>query len=142
LRGYLLDTNVLSELVKKRPSPAVLDHLGSIPRESLATASICVTELRYGAARNSKGGEALWARLASEVLPRFRILPFGLEAAGRAGDIRAELELRGQPIGLEDILIGATALANGLVMVTRNLKHFERIDGLLVESWWEQESRH
>ena len=137
MRGYLLDTNVLSELVRKRPSPAVLEHLGSIPRELLATSSICVTELRYGAARNPEG-EALWARLAREVLPRFRILPFGLEAAGRAGDIRAALESRGQPIGLEDILIGATALANGLVMVTRNLKHFERIDGLVVESWWEQ----
>lgn len=54
----------------------------------------------------------------------------------RAGDLLAALERRGQPIGLEDVLIGATALAGSLTVVTRNLRHFARIPGLAVESWW------
>ena len=141
MRGYLLDTNVLSELVRKRPSPAVLERLGSIPRDSLSTSSICVTELRYGAARHPEG-DALWSRIASEVLPRFRILPFGLEEAKHAGDIRAALESKGATIGIEDVLIGATARANSLVVATRNLRHFDRIGGLTIESWWELENRH
>jgi predicted nucleic acid-binding protein len=141
LRGYLLDTNVLSEVIRKRPSPAVLERLGSIPDEGLITSSICVAELRYGSVRRPDS-EAFWARIAQEILPRVRILPLGVPEAELAGDIRAALELRGAPIEITDVLIGATALANGLVMATRNLKHFERIDGLVVESWWEQESRH
>jgi tRNA(fMet)-specific endonuclease VapC len=140
LRGYLLDTNVLSEVIRKQPSPVVLERLG-VPDESLTTSSICVAELRYGAVRRPDG-EAFWARIAQEILPRVRILPLGVQEAELAGDIRAALESLGAPIGITDVLIGATALANGLVMVTRNLKHFERISGLAVESWWEQESRH
>jgi tRNA(fMet)-specific endonuclease VapC len=138
VRGYLLDTNVLSELVKKRPSPAVLERLGNAPREHLATSSVCVAELRFGAARHPEG-EALWARISREVLPNFRVLSLGRLEAEHAGDIRAALESRGQMIGIEDVLIGATALANDLAVATRNLKHFDRISGLIVESWWEQE---
>jgi predicted nucleic acid-binding protein len=135
LSGYLLDTNVLSELLKKRPDSAVLERLGQTPREALATSSVCVFELRYGASRRP-GGSALWSRIAEEVLPRVRILSLGLEAAEYAGDLLAKLHSRGEPIGLEDVLIGATALANDLVVVTRNVKHFDRLDGLAVVSWW------
>jgi tRNA(fMet)-specific endonuclease VapC len=98
-----------------------------------------VVELRYGAARRPDG-EALWSRIARDVLPRVHILSLGLEEAEHAGDIRATLESQGKSIGTADVLIGATALAHGLVVATRNLKHFDRIDGLVTESWWEQES--
>jgi tRNA(fMet)-specific endonuclease VapC len=135
LRGYLLDTNALSEPLRKRPSPAVLERLSHIPRESLVTSSLCVTELRHGAARHPDGG-SLWTRIAGEVLSRVRVLPFGLKEAEHAGDILASLESSGQPIGIVDVLIGATARVHGLVMVTRNVRHFDRIDGLVVESWW------
>lgn len=122
--------------MKKQPSAVVLGRLGGVPRERLSTSAICVTELRYGAARHSQG-KTLWTRIATEVLPGVRILPFGLEEAERAGDLLADLEARGASIGIEDVLIGATALVHDLVVVTRNLKHFDRIDGLAVESWWE-----
>jgi tRNA(fMet)-specific endonuclease VapC len=135
LTGYLLDTNVLSELVRKRPAEQVIDRLKSIPPEFLTTSSVCVMELRYGAARHPQGN-ALWKRISEEVLPRVRIVPLGPDEAERAGDLISLLESQGSPIGLEDILIGATALTQGFTMVTRNLKHFERIDGLAVESWW------
>jgi tRNA(fMet)-specific endonuclease VapC len=67
---------------------------------------------------------------------RVRILPFGEAEAVRAGDLLALLESEGVPIGTEDVLIGATALEAGLTVVTRNVKHFDRIPGLTVESWW------
>jgi tRNA(fMet)-specific endonuclease VapC len=139
LKGYLLDTNVLSELLKKHPSSAVLERLASIPREELSTSSICIMEMRYGAARHPQGG-ALWDRVSEEVLPGVRILPLHQEAAERAGDLLAALESRGQTIGLEDVLIGATALAHNLVVATRNVRHFDRIEGLVVESWWEPDT--
>lgn len=136
MRGYLLDTNVLSELVRKWPSLAVLERIGSLPREHLMTSSICVTELRYGAARHPHGA-ALWSRITSEVLTGLQILPVAWDEAERAGDLLAALESRGEPIGVEDVLIGATALVHGLVVATRNVRHFDRIEGLAVESWWE-----
>lgn len=136
MKSYLLDTNVLSELVKKRPSSAVLERLGSIPLEHLSTSSICITELRYGAARHPQGS-ALWARIVSEVLPGIQIVFLAQEEAERAGDLLADLESRGETIGIEDVLIGATALVHDLVVATRNVKHFDRIEGLTVESWWE-----
>jgi len=136
LNGYLLDTNVLSELLRKRPNERVLERMGRVPSESLLTSSISVTELRYGAARHPQG-DALWERISREVLPRVNILPLGTVEAEKAGDLLALLESRGAPIGLEDVLIGATAFIHHLTAVTRNVKHFARIEGLKVESWWE-----
>jgi tRNA(fMet)-specific endonuclease VapC len=58
------------------------------------------------------------------------------EEATRAGEILADLEARGTPIGLEDVLIGSTALVHGIAVATRNVKHLGRIEGLSVENWW------
>jgi tRNA(fMet)-specific endonuclease VapC len=136
LSDFLLDTNVLSELIRKRPSERVLERMRNTPRESLATSSVCVMELRYGTARHPLG-QVLWERISQEVLPRVRVLPLTAAAAEKAGDLLALLEAHGKPIGLEDILIGATSLVHGLTTVTRNVRHFDRIEGLKVESWWE-----
>ena len=138
MRGYLLDTNVLSELLRQRPAPEVLKRLRKVPGEELLTSVVCITELRFGAAR-VPSGDKLWARIAEEVIPRVRALPFGEREAMLAGDVLADLESRGERIGVEDVLIGATAMANGLTAVTRNLQHFSRITGLKVESWWPEE---
>ena len=135
MRGYLLDTNLLSEVLRKRPDPGVLDRLRAASARRLCTSAICIAELRHGAARHPSGG-SLWERIASEVLPRVRILPLGEAEAIRAGDLLATLEARGEPIGIEDVLIGATALVGDLAVATRNTRHFDRIPGLAVESWW------
>ena len=135
--GYLLDTNVLSELVRKRPSPAVVERLRQLAHEDLATSALCVTELRHGAARHPQG-QALWERLQGEVLSHVRILPLGTLEAERAGETLAALEAVGTPVAIEDVLIGATALVHDLTVATRNVRHFERIPGLRVESWWEE----
>jgi tRNA(fMet)-specific endonuclease VapC len=77
---------------------------------------------------------------ASPAARRKHILPFGQAEAIRAGDLLAALEAEGNPIGIEDVWIGATAIEHGLTVVTRNLKHFQRIMGLRSESWWKAEA--
>ena len=134
---YLLDTNVLSEVVKKRPSVAVLHHLREAPQNALYTSVVSVMEMRFGAVR-SAAGSILWERIRRDVLARVKILPLGEDEASRAGEILADLELRGASVGIEDVMIGATALVGGLVLVTRNVKHLGRIRGLVVENWWEE----
>jgi predicted nucleic acid-binding protein len=140
LSGYLLDTNVLSEVIKKRPEPSVLARLREVAPGSVFTSVVCVTELRYGA-RRRPGAEVLWERIAREVLSRVRVLPLGEREALRAGDVLADLEASGQPIGIELVLIGATALVGSLTVATRNVRHFRRLPGLAVESWWPRENR-
>lgn len=134
MNGYLLDTNVLSEVLRKRPDPAVLERLRRAGSRGLATSAVCVAEMRFGAARHPRGAE-LWERIAREVLPRLRVLAFGEEEAVRAGDLLADLEASGETVGTEDVMIAATALVQGLVVVTRNRRHFDRIEGLAVEAW-------
>lgn len=132
---YLLDTNVLSEVIRKDPNRGVLHRLNEIAARDVVTSAVCVAELRHGAARVAHGA-LLWQRIAREILSRVYILPMGEAEAVRAGDLLATLEARGEPIGIEDVWIGATALEHGLRVVTRNLKHFQRIPGLTSESWW------
>lgn len=135
MSGYLLDTNVLTELVRKRPAREVVRRLRQLRNRWMTTSSVCVLELRYGAVRHPQGRE-LWDRISEEILSRLEILPLGEDEARNAGDILATLDQRGSAIGLEDVLIGATARTNGLTLVTANVRHFERIDDLRVESWW------
>lgn len=135
MSGYLLDTNVLSELLKKRPSELVLNRVRGVPQRDLYSSVICVMELRSGAVRCPDGAR-LWKRIQTEVLSRVSILPVDLKEATKAGDLLAELETAGTPIGIEDILIGATALVHGLTVATRNIRHFSRIENLQVEDWW------
>jgi predicted nucleic acid-binding protein len=136
MSGFLLDTNVLSEVLRKRPSASVLSRLATIPAASLHTSSICVMELRFGAARHSSGTE-LWNRIARDVLPRVTVLHVGQEEAVRAGEVMARLEARGRRIGVSDVLIAATALCHDLTLATRNLKDLGRVDDLSLESWWD-----
>ncbi len=140
MTGYLLDTSVLSELVRKKPSRDVVRRLRQLRNRRLTTSAVCVLELRYGAARHPQGSR-LWERLSETVLPRVEILPFGEEEARHAGDVLAALDRRGARIGLEDVLIGTTARTHGLTLVTGNVRHFERIDGLKVESWWPEKGK-
>ena len=133
---YLLDTNILSELVKKRPNPHLISRLRSKPPESLFTSCICVMELRFGSALR-KDSEVFWERVTAEILSRVEILPFDFPEAVMAGDLLASLQKTGQLIGMEDILIASTALSHRCVMVTANVLHFLRLDTLKIENWME-----
>jgi len=131
---YLLDTNILSELIKKNPNETLLGKLGSVPAASLCTASVCIMELRYGALRveNRLG---LWERIQENIVSKLRVLSFGYKEALTAAQILVSLHAMGRPIGVEDMMIGAVAMSNGLVVVTANTKHLPQISGLKVENW-------
>ena len=133
---YLLDTNILSELIKRRPRPRLLDRLRQQPREGLFSSCICVMELRQGSSLRPDR-QVFWERINREILGRVTILDFGLQDALMAGDLLAHLSRRGQLIGLEDLMIGSAALARNYTIVTANVRHFRRIPDLRIENWLE-----
>jgi len=131
---YLLDTNILSELLKKSPNKNLILRLEGIPLASLYTASICVMELKYGALRRGNPAD-LWSKIEKSILSKVQILNFSYKDAFKAAELLSELYSIGQPIGVEDVMIGAIALSNGLMVVTANTKHFSRITDLKSENW-------
>jgi tRNA(fMet)-specific endonuclease VapC len=131
---YLLDTNILSDLVK-HPAGCVAARISRFSPDELhevATSMIVAADMRYGAAK--KGSRILDARIEQlfQVMP---VLPFAADADKQYGKLRAELERQGQVIGANDMLIAAHALAIGAVLVTDNVKELERISSLTVENW-------
>lgn len=131
---YLLDTNILSELVKKQPNPNLLKHLRSNPSQSLFTSCICVMELRFGSALR-EDFESFWQNIETEIISRVKILSLGYDEVLKAGDILADLQKTGKTIGIEDVLIASTALIHKFVMVTADTRHFSRIKRLVIENW-------
>jgi len=131
---YLLDTNVLSELMKKQPKPHLISRLASLSSDSLATSCICVMELRYGSSLRDDF-ETFWSKIQREILSRVNVLPVGAEEALIAGDTLAHLQKIGRPIGTEDLLIASTAMSHRCVLVTGNTRHFCNIKGLRLENW-------
>jgi|WetSurSiteA1Bulk_404760.scaffolds.fasta_scaffold232004_1 predicted nucleic acid-binding protein len=131
---FLLDTNIISELIKKQPNPYLFERMKEIPSTALHTASVCAMELRFGALR-VPNSEALWTRIQKRILARIQILPFGYQEAMKAAEILTVLYASGRPIGVEDTMISSTALSNGLIVVTANTEHFSRVPGLQSENW-------
>jgi tRNA(fMet)-specific endonuclease VapC len=131
---YLLDTNVLSEIIKKNPNKNFIKKLGAIPSPAIFTATICVMELRYGAMKRGNPPD-FWEKIEQHILSKVRILDFSYNEAIKAGELIHQLHSIGQPIGLEDIMIGSIALCNDLTVVSANTKHFQKISSLRVENW-------
>jgi predicted nucleic acid-binding protein len=131
---YLLDTNILSELIKKTPNENLIHRLDSVPAPSLCTAGVCIMELRYGALR-VENRPGLWERIQENIVSKLQILSFGYKEALSAAEILVSLHTKGRPIGVEDVMIGAVALGNGLAVITANTKHLSQISGLTVENW-------
>jgi tRNA(fMet)-specific endonuclease VapC len=130
----LLDTDVISNLMRTVPSAALVRHLASGAPEEQFTSAITVSELVYGAHRSPRTNEIL-RRLAERVWPNVRILPFDREAAEVHGKVRAGLERTGMPVPEPDLRIAAIALARSLTLITGNVRHFTRVPGLRVENW-------
>ena len=133
---YLIDTNVLCELIKKNPNPNFMAKLRATPADALFSTSICIMELRYGALKRGNPAD-LWTKIEQQILPRIRILPFSYKEAMEAGNLIHHLYSIGQPIGIEDIMIASIALSNGLTVVSANTKHFSRVPGLKTENWFQ-----
>lgn len=135
---YLLDTDALSNLMRRTPSTRLIAKLASVPPEQQSTTSITYGELVYSAHKLGAQAAALLERLENTLPPHLPILPFDAAAARRYGEIRAALEQRGTPIGDADLRIAAIALARGLTVVTRNTRHFQEVPDLKVEDWLEE----
>ncbi|OJV21034.1 MAG: VapC toxin family PIN domain ribonuclease [Dyadobacter sp. 50-39] len=129
---YLLDTNIVAYIIKKRPIE-VLHKLQSLDWTEIAISSIVVAELWYGVEK-SQLKEQNKAALEAFLKP-FTVLDFDTKAAMAYASIRADLESRGKVIGANDLLISAHALSHGLILVTNNVKEFERIGDLQIENW-------
>lgn len=131
MSGYLLDTNILSDLIRN-PSGAAAKHLAQKKASEICTSIVVAAELRYGCAR--KGSAKLSARVEA-LLETLTILPLESPADREYGRIRAELEAAGEIIGNNDLLIAAQAAAQGLILVTDNMREFSRVVGLTLENW-------
>jgi tRNA(fMet)-specific endonuclease VapC len=130
-----LDTNIAIYVINRR-IPAVRLRLAEQLRlgTEIGLPAIALFELRYGHARSERRAAA--DRLLAEFLsPGIAVLAFDAEDAAHAGDIRADLERRGRPIGPYDCLIAAQARRRGATLVTANVREFERVPGLLVADW-------
>ena len=128
---YLLDTNIVSSLIRD-PHGRIAHRIKLIGEPNVCTSIIVAAELRYG---TTKKASPRLTELIDAVLGAIEILPFDSPADELYGSIRTRLELAGTPIGGNDLLIAAQALALDLTLVTDNDKEFRRIDRLRVENW-------
>jgi tRNA(fMet)-specific endonuclease VapC len=128
---YLLDTNIVSDLVRN-PQGRVTQRIREVGEAQVCSSIIVAAELRYGATK--KGSPRLIAQLEL-VLDALEVLPLETPADTTYGLLRARLEQDGQPIGGNDLLIAAQAVALGYAIVTDNEREFARIDELPRENW-------
>ena len=128
---FLLDTNIMSDLMR-HPRGRIAERIAEVGEEHICTSIIVAAELRYGAAK--KASPRLSAQLEA-VLGAVDVLAFESPADVIYGELRTRLERGGRPIGANDLLIAAQALALRHTVVTDNAREFSRIDNLPVENW-------
>jgi tRNA(fMet)-specific endonuclease VapC len=129
--GFLLDTNIISDLVRHRHG-RVAGRIRELAAAEIVTSIIVAAELRFWAEK--RRARRLEARI-EEVLATLEVLPFEVPADAVYARLRVDLERRGRPIGGNDLLIAAHALALGHILVTANTREFARVTGLGCENW-------
>lgn len=128
---YLLDTNIVIYVIKRRPLEVLAmfnQHAGR-----MAMSVVTLAELYHGAEKSERVAQNLC--VIEDFTSRLEVLPYTAAAAQHYGSIRSSLEKAGQSIGVNDLHIAAHARSQGLVVVTNNLSEFERVPGLLAENW-------
>ena len=128
---YLLDTNICIYVIKERPRSmreSFNRHAGH-----MAISAITLSELLHGVEKSAVQQRNL--AVVENFCSRLDVLPYGPKASLHYGQIRAALERRGTPIGVNDLHIAAHARSEGLTLVSNNLREFERVEGLLLENW-------
>jgi len=128
---YLLDTNIVIYVLKRRP----IEVLSAFNRNAdrMAISAVTLSELFHGAEKSSKVSENL--TVIEDFCSRLQVLAYGSKAAQHYGAIRAALERLGQPIDVNDMHIAAHARSEGLIMVTNNVGEFARVPALQIENW-------
>ena len=128
---YLLDTNIVIYVIKRRPREVL--EVFNRHHGHMAVSAITLAELVHGAEKSQFPARNL--NVVEDFCSRLSVLPYTQEAAYHYGAIRAALESKGQTIGVNDLHIAAHARSQGLTLVTNNLREFERVPGVLVENW-------
>ena len=133
MTGYCFDTDILSATIRPAPPLHLIRRLATVPPQEQFTTSITVGELIYGARR--VGREDLSRRVEQVIRRAQTVLAFDTTAARTLGFLKATLEQRGTPLAEPDLRIASIALSRGLILVTRNVRHFQRVAELTVENW-------
>lgn len=139
---FLLDTSIISESFYKTPDPKVINKIDENENHS-AISSITWNELLYGSQimPESKRKDWLYSRLIDEVQKTFPILNFDSHCAWILSDLRSRLKKSGMAVDYADLQIASIAIANQMILVTRNIKHFGMIQNvsgnLIIENWFE-----
>lgn len=128
---YLLDTNILSTLVRDPRGP-VANRIAAVGEHAICTSIVVAAELRFG---GEKSGSSRLADRVDAILSALEILPLEKPVDRHYAALRWALARRGEPIGPNDMLIAAHALCQGLTVVTANVGEFSRVPGLGVENW-------
>ena len=131
---YLPDTNALIRFFNPGQSP-VKDHFLSVNVLDIRLCSVVKAELYYGAMKSNRSTDNLV--LLDDFFANFDSHPFDDDAARKYGEVRSALARLGTPIGPNDLMIAATALVHGAVVVTHNTREFSRVEGLKIEVWEE-----
>jgi tRNA(fMet)-specific endonuclease VapC len=131
---YLLDTNIVIYVIKRRP----LEVLQAFNQNNgrMAISTITLAELFHGAEKSTRVADNL--RVIDDFISRLEVLPYTAKVAQHYGSIRAALEQKGIPIGVNDLHIAAHARSEGLVLVTNNLNEFIQVPALQTENWIEE----
>ncbi len=128
---YMLDTNIVIYLIKRRP----IELLGvfNLHAGQMCISSITLAELLHGVEKSSRPDHNLLQ--VEDFISRLEVLSYGNKAASHYGDIRADLERKGTPIGVNDLHIAGHARSEGLTLVSNNVREFERVEALRLINW-------
>ncbi len=132
---YLFDTDTISNVFKPKPSKRLLKRLARVPKEQQYISAVTIYEIVYGAHKSKKRDHHL-RNLQDLLLSAVRVAGFDSKAAFVCGALRAELEESGQTLSMPDLQVASIAVANDLILITGNVKHFERIPRLMIENWF------
>ena len=130
---YLLDTNIVIYVLKRRPAEILATFNKHASRMAIST--ITLSELMYGAEKSQNTAKNLEA--IEDFISHLEVLSYDANASQHYGDIKAFLERGGTPIGVNDIHIAAHARSHGYTLVTNNVREFNRVPNLAIENWIE-----
>jgi tRNA(fMet)-specific endonuclease VapC len=129
----MLDTNIVIYVIKRRPVEVL--EVFNAHAGQMCISSITLAELLHGVEKSSMITKNL--RMVEDFVSRLEVLPYENTAASHYGDIRTNLEKKGTVIGVNDLHIAAHARSEGLILVSNNVREFERVEGLRLENWIE-----
>jgi tRNA(fMet)-specific endonuclease VapC len=128
---YMLDTNIVIYVIKRKPIQVL--EIFNLHASQMSISSITLAELFHGVEKSAKPEHNL--RQVEDFVSRLEVLEYGSKAAAHYGEIRANLEKRGITIGVKDLHIAGHARSDGFILVTNNVREFERIEALRLENW-------